>query len=309
MASFYFPLLWWIPELNDDQLSVGRYTLHRRKWEVSIFDLYTIVSQKPSVSFPAEVANVFLGNVNCEVCVDGYEKVGDAQIAIDVLRAMLYIDGHCPTVVPFSTNYSLNAYAGINERSSSHGRERLNEGLREGITTSESRVEMQGYELSFSCIRGVGPYATRMTAESFAAACENAEKWRKIEKVNHLARATRTAFVKAPLVPDLGSSLLQIWQGIESMFPTVSSEVTFRISLLLSQHVSGLVNRIETYKDSRRSYADRSNIAHGNGKSVNTDAWQRAWKLLCLAVKAIVEKGAMPSEDALIDELLNNSRL
>ena len=154
MDRLFFPLLWWIPDFPNDEVTVGPFTLLKRKWEVSIFDLYSLVAQKHSVKFPAEVANVFLPHVNCEI---GVEHNGDFEatcVMLDVLRAMLYTDCQSPTVAPYASNYSLNSYAGINDRSSSLLRERMHEGLREGITTATSTVTMQAFEPSFVCMRG-----------------------------------------------------------------------------------------------------------------------------------------------------------
>ena len=213
MARFFFPILFWSPDILEDQLAVGKFTLHKRKWEVSIFDLYTIAAQKPPIHFTAGLAEIFLGKVNCEISVEG-KQIEEAQSELDVLRAMLYTEGLSPTIAPYSSNYSLNAYAGINGRSSSIRQKEMPEGLRKGITTADTHVDMYAYEVTFDCIGSQPEDLVKLDAKTFEDACNRAEIWKRIENHANHAKAARRAFVKSPLIPDLGSSLLQVWQGI-----------------------------------------------------------------------------------------------
>jgi hypothetical protein len=56
--------------------------VHRRKWDVSIFDLYSLVAMSHPTSLPAELLQLFLGKVNLEVEVLG-EDFSDAADRVD----------------------------------------------------------------------------------------------------------------------------------------------------------------------------------------------------------------------------------
>jgi hypothetical protein len=49
----------------------------------------------------------------------------------------------------------------------------------------------------------------------------------------------------------------------------------------------------------------RSKIAHGAKFDPGIQDWLEAWSLLTDSISAIVERGSLPSEDALLDELLS----
>jgi len=80
-------------------------------------------------------------------------------------------------------------------------------------------------------------------------------------------------------------------------------EVSFRLSLLVAQLVSILEKAGETYKKAKRSYADRSRIAHGNAAKVGHAEWNTAWTLLVACLRAVLFRMKLPSEGELITEL------
>jgi Apea-like HEPN len=129
------------------------------------------------------------------------------------------------------------------------------------------------------------------------------EIWPEIEAKNNRLAVARLALQTAPIIPDSGSSLLHIWQGIESIF-NVSSEVTFRTSILIAQLTSNILKPSITYDLAKQSYAIRSKAAHGSIKSIGQKEWQDAWHLLTLCVKAIIIRRGLPSGDDLMKELL-----
>lgn len=303
MASYFFPLLWLSSEPDRDQIGNGRIMLHRRRWDVSIFDLYSLVAQKHPIGMPAEILSIFLNHVNLEIEIIA-DNIEVAKEVLNILRSMMSINGVAPTIAPFASSVSINKYAGINDRSSGN-QSRMHEGLREGITHDDTRIEMWIGEMHFSRIIGDPKTMTQLIENKvFEKSVSDTEVWIAIESKNGLARAARESFVKAPLLPDNGSSLLHLWQGIESLFPGIHAEVTFRTSLLLAELTSPVLNRIETYDNARKSYGDRSKIAHGSRSLVTTEKWTMAWVLLRNALNAVLERGELPKEEQLTKDLL-----
>lgn len=307
---FHFPVLWLIPAFESDARG-HEISVLRRKWDVSIFDLYSLVADKHPLNLPAELMHIFLQRVNSEIVVEAPDFL-TAKEKADCFRAMLYFHGVSPTILPFATNYSLNSYAGINDRSAQEQypstARRIHPGLREGITHKTARIEAWASELSLSCIGvGTSDLKVKMTESMIDEASLDATKWIDLERVNPLARALRAAMTTAPLMPTLGSSILHIWQGLEALFPSINLEVSFRISLALAELSSPITPRADTYERAKLSYSDRSKIAHGSRKAVSFEQWLHAWLLICDAGRAILERNALPTEEALTKEMLFRS--
>jgi hypothetical protein len=303
METFFFPLLWLIPDFEAEACGDSPFRVVKRKWDVSIFDIYSLVAEKHPLQLPAELMHLFLQQVNLEVEVTATDFMSAAD-RLDCFRAMLYLRGTSPIVAPLACNMSINAYAGINDRSS--GRTHvMHDGLREGITHQTARIHTWANELSFSCI-GVHEknFTLNIGAGMVAGVISDSEKWLALENEHGTLRAARRALIKAPLMPDLGSSILQIWQGIEGLFPSINTEVTFRTSLLLAELLSPLNSRRATYDTSKKSYGDRSRIAHGSQKAVSLEQWLRAWLLLRDAIQSVILRRSLPDEDELTGELL-----
>lgn len=303
MARFYFPHLFWIPS-SSEVVHSGPFGLHPRRWDVSVFDLYSLVAEKHPLRMSAELMQIFLPRVNLEVSVDA-EGHAEAKKLIDVFQAMLYLRSVQPSLAPFATSYSLNEYAGINSRSSSRLRDELPEGMRIGITSEESRVEGWPNELTFSIIQGESAsYSKSIDADTFIQAAQDARVWQEIEIEFDKASMLRSALSKAPLMPDHASSILHIWQALESVFGK-GPELSFRMSLSLAELCGPVASRPEVYAQAKKSYQDRSGITHGKIDSVDVKQWMRAWDLLKDAVRAIILRRAIPSEDELFSDLLS----
>lgn len=303
MARFYFPQLFWKPSSLEDFESTP-FGLHPRRWDVSIFDLYSLVAEKHPIRMPAELMQIFLPNVNLEVSVEATDHE-EAKKFLDVLKVMLYLQGIQPTIAPFATSHSLNEYAGINSRSSNRLREELPEGMREGITAKESRVEGWPTELNFSVLRVENERNSNMIdGNAFIQATEAFAVWRAIESQYAKASNLRAALAKAPLMPDKSSSILHMWQALESVFGK-GPELSFRMSLSLAELCGPVASRAETYEKAKKSYKDRSEITHGKANLVDDKQWMRAWDLLVDAVRSILHRKSIPSEDDLFSELLS----
>ena len=303
MARFYFPLLFWTPSTSED-VEAAPFGLHPRRWDVSVFDLYSLVAEKHPIRMTAELMQIFLPNVNLEVSVDAADHQ-EAIKRLDTLRVLLYLYGMTPTIAPFATSHSINEYAGINSRSSDLLREKLPEGMRVGITAKDDRVEGWPIELTFSVLQGMsGSFSTKLDARVFAQATEAVAAWQEIEIQHGRAATLRAALAKAPLMPDRASSILHIWQALESVFAK-GPELSFRMSLSLAELCGPVVPRAETYAQAKKSYKDRSEITHGKANLVDEEQWMRAWGLRGAAIRSILHRKTIPSEDDLFSELLS----
>lgn len=298
--QFFFPALFWVPTTKST-VDLGVFTLHPRLWNVSIFDLYSMVAEGHPLRMPAELMQIFLPKVNIEISVDA-STISEAIEKIDVLRAVMYSEGMTPTIFPFATSYSLNQYAGINSRSSEYLRSKMPEGMRKGIRAKENRVEGWPNELSLSILGATSK--GQIDERSFKQAAERAAHWVNLEERFPEASILRSAAIKAPLMPDYSSSVLHIWQALEAVFGK-GPELSFRMSLTLAELCGPVAERTETYREVKTSYKDRSGITHGRTRNVTLETWTRTWTVLMLTLRAILHRGAIPSEDDLFSDLLS----
>lgn len=303
MPRFYFPHLFLVTSSSEEVL-LAPFGLHPRRWDVSIFDLYSLAAQKYPLRLSAELMQIFLPSVNLEFSVDAGDHA-EAKSLLVIFQAMLYLRSVQPTIAPFATSHSLNEYAGINSRGSSRLQDELPEGMRSGITTKDSQVEGWPNDLTFSIIRGESAcYSSNVDIDTFIHAAETAKVWQEIETRYVKASLLRSALAKAPLMPDRASSILHIWQALESVFGK-GPELSFRMSLSLAELCGPIASRPEIYSMAKRSYQDRSSVTHGKLAAVGVEEWMRSWDLLKEAVRAILHRKAIPSEDELFSELLS----
>ncbi|MCF4151361.1 hypothetical protein L2W58_06050 [Dethiosulfovibrio sp. F2B] len=140
----------------------------------------------------------------------------------------------------------------------------------------------------------------KINSKFFIDSIDIAKKWLDMERKHPQLRLARKAISVAPTIKDSGMCLMQIWQGIESLFE-ISQELSFRVSLLLSLLVGE--ERKEVYDASRVSYTIRSNVAHGRTVDVTFEQLLRAWHLLVEGMHAIVRRNHLPKEKDLMSEL------
>ncbi len=110
------------------------------------------------------------------------------------------------------------------------------------------------------------------------------------------------------MIPDAGSSILHMWQALESLFPNVNAELSFRLSLLISQLCAGLDPPSGMYKQAKAAYNVRSKIAHGAySKNTTGSDVSNAWWILRRCLEAIIQREELPTEEKLFEELLDDS--
>jgi hypothetical protein len=287
------------------EAAYGPYALAPRRWDVSTFDLATLFTKHRLHGIPYELMGVFLAGCNMEFSVTE-DTAAKAQAAFERLRTMLYVRGCAPFILPYLSTHSLNEYAGINGRDSELLRPTMHEGLREGITSKDPQVEVWPLQLTLQVIQGGDGHT--IPAAMFEQAARDTEPWQRLTGSTPALRAVQAALIAAPSLTDMGQSLLHIWTAIESLFPRVDTEVSFRVALHLAQLAAPEVSDRQAYFTRvRKAYGVRSRVAHGNTAGITGADWQNAWDLLCQACRAIITRGTLPTEDALIGELLTSS--
>jgi hypothetical protein len=296
---FHFPALFLVPDFVEEAVSSGRFRLVRRLWQTSTFDLATLAT-KHTLHLPYQVMDVFLGRCHSEIGIEAAD-LKEATERLQALRLGLYSEGISPFIIPFVTTYSVNDYSGINSRDSESLRMTLPEGLRDGLTTETGRVEAWPVELSFQCAV-VGDWL-KVTSKVFARAAERAEEWVKIATAHESAGAFGHAVLSAPLVFPQEQSVLHMWCAVESLFPSVTTELSFRIALYMAQLAADGQARRSYFERVKKGYNVRSKIAHGAKQAVTGEEWREAWGFLIDALNSIFTSKMVPKEEAILDGL------
>lgn len=300
--SFYFPLLFLHPRF-ETALTIGRYSAAVRRWSTSTFDLATLATQH-DLHIPYQVMDVMLTRCNIELAIGDAPSHEEAIEQLDYFRVGAYLSGCSPFVVPFVTTRSINEYSGINERDSALQRGVVPK-IPSSFSSASGRLSAWPIELSFSCM--TRPSALDLTEERFNDAALSAEAWAALCKTTGALRALTAAFMSAPLLATREQSLLHIWTAIESLFPTVSTEVSFRLGLYLTVLCARPADRSDFHRKVKAAYGVRSKVAHGALSAVTLEQWDEAWHLLCGCARAIVTRNAVPSEAELLEELFHRN--
>ncbi|KPF52173.1 hypothetical protein IP65_17370 [Novosphingobium sp. AAP1] len=302
MPSYFFPCLALVPGDLPPIVKTAQAVLRRREWETTTFDFATLGASH-KLQFSWHLLDVFLNDCHLEIEIRGAPDFAQAQERVRILQVMLYLKWVSPFIMPVGMTHTLRDYSGLNYRDSATMRPELPPGLQSGFVSADGKIEGWLHEPTFQSIT-VGATRT-VSAQAFTDAVADAERWMALEMAHQPLKAARLALQTAPAIPDLSSSLLHIWQGIEALFPNVSTEVSFRLGLLVSQLCAPVrSDRLKTYEETKRSYARRSRAAHGSGGKLDHRDWVDAWDLLILCLLACLAREALPSEDILTRELL-----
>lgn len=302
MPSFFFPCLGLVPDVLPTLTEAPGATLRSREWQTTTFDFATLGASH-QLHFSWHLLDVFLGQCNLEIEIRDAPDFKAAQERLRILQSMLYLQWISPFISPVGMSHGLRDYSGLNHRDSPALRGKLPVELQTGFTSRDGKVEGWLHEPSLECISIHDKRA--VSAEAFLTAADAAEHWRALEQAYPALSAARRALQTSPMIPDLSSSLLHAWQGIEALFPSVSSELSFRLALLVSQLCAPVRSeRMKTYEEAKRSYNQRSRAAHGNGAKLTQQHWLDAWDLLILSLSACLQRGGLPTEEILTLELL-----
>lgn len=301
-SSFYFPLLFLIPDFSELHLEAANFRIAKRRWTTSTFDLATLATRH-KLHLPYQVMDVFLSRCNLELCILGESSIESAIANFQALRLALCAGGLSPFLSPFATTHSINEYSGINSRDSEYLRAKLDPHMLEGLRSDQDTLEAWAVELSFQCI--LLKDNLRISKDAFLTAANRAAEWNGLAAKTTLLKVAGEASNAAPKLLSLDQSLLHIWSALETLFPAVSTELSFRIALYLSQLISPAGGRLATFERVRNSYSLRSKLTHGSRRDISLKEWQHTWALLMEAVNAVIRRGGLPTEQELISELLN----
>lgn len=304
VKTFYAPLAGLIPEEFEEPIQGEDYSLVPRKWDVSFFD-WAELGSKHKLHIPYTVGDMRLKGCNMELAITA-ESIEEAQGKILPFHVMMYARGIHPFSVQFVSNYSVNDYAGINSRKSSYGLASLPEDLRTGITSATASVEIWGAPYTSGSGSRRGGLTRSLTPELFAQVVDDVQRWKELRDKYPVCLFLERVLTSSPVVSDTGQSLLHVWTGLESIFPKVQSEVSFRLALYLAQLQAPLGDRKDFFQRAKRSYGDRSKVAHGGAikAKAGEDPWLEAWSILTHTVCAMLERRRVPTEEELIEELL-----
>lgn len=302
MPSYFFPCLALLPGDLPPIVETAQIVLRRREWETTTFDFATLGASH-NLRFSWHLLEVFLNACHLEIEIRNVPDFLHAQERVRILQVMLYLQSVSPFIIPVGMTHTLRDYSGLNYRDSTAMRGNLPLELQSGFVSADGKIEGWLHEPTFQSII-VGMERT-VSAQAFTDAVHAAECWTELEAAHPPLKAARLALQTAPAIPDLSSSLLHIWQGIEALFPRVSTEVSFRLGLLMSQLCAPVRNdRLKTYEEAKRSYGRRSQAAHGSGDKLAHRDWVIAWDLLILSLSACLQREGLPNEEALTRELL-----
>lgn len=302
MPTFHFPLLTLVPGF-DEAVAAEPYRLVKRAWNTSVFDLATLAT-KHRLHIPYQLMDVFLARCNVELGISNASTIEDATSCFMAFRIGLYVGGVSPFICPFSTTESVNHYSGINERDSA-----LQQGKTPAIaspfSTGSGILEAWPMELAFACVTLERELTVSPTQVEQAAAFSSS--WGNIESRHPVLKVLSGTLQSAPKLVALDQSLLHIWTGIESLFPTVDSEVSFRVALYVAVLCAAPSERAQLHQFAKSAYRLRSKVAHGTSSEITPEQWLSAWSLLVRCARAIYLRKKLPTEGELLEELFSGS--
>ncbi len=301
-STYYFPLLFLIPGFTESEIESPPFRVVKRRWNTSTFDLATLAT-KHKLHLPYQVMDVLLYKCNLELCLMNQPSLEEANEGFQALRLALYAGGLSPFLSPFVTTHSINEYSGVNSRDSDYLRDELDPKLMEGLKSDVDILEAWPVELSFQCI--LLEESLTLSEKVFSEATENASRWGRLVRERPLLKVVNDAVNSAPKLLSLDQSLLHLWSAIEALFPSVSTELSFRIALYLAQLIDPPTGRQSCFERVRDAYSLRSKVTHGSRQNISLAEWQNTWSLLMDAVKAIIRRQSLPSEQELVSELLS----
>ena len=135
---------------------------------------------------------------------------------------------------------------------------------------------------------------------------EQAKQWQELSHKTKALRFLQDVLTTAPQILNQEQSVLHIWTGLESLVPDVQQEVSFRMALYLAQLCAGGQDRKDLFRRIKSAYTTRSKIAHGSKGKFTPKDWYIAWDLLRAVCQSILTRSALPTEEELINELLDS---
>jgi hypothetical protein len=291
------------PTPDDGDVDAHPFALVARKWGVGIVD-WAFLATKHDLGVPYQVSDALARSVNLEVTVEAKDP-GRAIEEIRAVQTCLYARGSMPFSTPILSTHSINDFSNIH--GAAHSADDPRHERAAAIWAGAERVRT--WPILSPPTVAVPPEASRgISASMFVTAAKEAPRWLEMVAEQPRLRVLEDALLSAPSVPNVGQGILQMWTGLESLFPTVQTEVSFRLALALTQMKPGGLDRVERFKSIRKAYGFRSKVAHGadmrNATETNLAKWTATWQIMTGTVRALLDRSTLPSEEELIVELL-----
>ncbi len=288
MASYFFPAPLLKSKLEARTVDGPHLALHQRhdpKAPVRI--------DGPPDEFGQPVLDLFITNYEIEIEVKGAASLEAARQDAEIAKAMMMLHDTSPFPMPVVAD-ALLFDSKVLAFQGRPARERPAVGVDARVWLHEPLLETVTIPERCS-IEGAG----------WSDVNQSFEAWKLLEASSKPLRMAREALCLAPHLPNRGASLLHTWQGLEGLFPGVNQEVSFRLALMLTQLLSVLrVNGAECFDKIKQSYKHRSRVTHAGSKPVTKEQWSLAWQILTGALRAVLERGKLPTDRELLEELL-----
>lgn len=300
--SYYFPVLSLIPDFDEVILTGPKINIIKRLWDTSIFDLATLAT-KHRLHMPYQLMDVFFKGCNLEICIKNENNTSEAISRFCSIRIGLYTEGVSPFYAPFYLTHSVNEYSGINSRDSELLIQKLPNELQHGIKSEDASVEGWPFEVSLS--NHNLPKLLKVTEKQFLNAIKKSEVWQKLQRDNDALIAVSSAINASPLIISRDQSFLQLWCGLEALFPNVNTELNFKIAMYLTELAEPSTNRVDYFKKVQKSYNLRSQVIHGSKRNISINEWEGAWQILMDIINSIISAEKLRNEKELFEAIIS----
>lgn len=212
---------------------------------------------------PYQLADSYSRSCNLEFQVEA----DTADAAVQDFRAInlaLLASGVTPFVVPIVSTHSINDFSNISGAARDENDPRHDRAKR--IASKAEVVEIWPAAMSSGGLAALSA-TRRVSAGVVGEAVREAELWRNLVKRQPVLRVLEDTILSVPQTTNIGQGILQMWTGLESLFPKVQTEVSFRLALYLAQLQGGAKSRLMYFNNAKKAYGVRSKVAHGGKPS------------------------------------------
>lgn len=235
----------------------------------------------------------------CQELVLYWIKMCKMQVVVDALsyedalsffyyfKAELYARGVAPFISPIVSNYSFKKLFDKNS-----------------INGTEMTINILEYSLSTAIVMDESEYVLK--GSSFINSALNGKKYSRKYKGNVIINNLIKGVLVAPTIKPKEQSYLHIWSVIESVFPYVSSEISFKLSLYIS-HMS-FVKNIRYYDMVKKSYTTRCKLSHGGLVKLSDEDWMSAWSILLNILQTVLYNGGIFEERQMLEKIFTIDR-
>lgn len=280
-----------------------------RAWGVGITDwAYLATSGNHEMRVEYQLADVLSRGCNMEISVEA-DGIDEARRLFRYLYVSLLLHGVPPFFTPFISSHTINDFSEISASPASlkDARAARSRALRDG----DEHVEFEWNEAHMGSLHAPLGAGATISHQEFSQAASYSKEWGALVLAEGSALVLQETLISAPQIPSHGQSIMQIWSGLESLFPQVSAELSFRLALYLAEMIQPRGDRRPQFERIRAAYKVRSRIAHGSrrraGAPSEREEWTDAWNLLVAVARAAAVRGGVPSEDVLTSELLGSA--